>query len=401
MKIVHIITRLIVGGAQENTLITCREQAARGNEVYLITGPSTGPEGVLCEKFTDMPFEVIVVGDMVRPIKPLKDLRAYRRIKNILRDIKPDVVHTHSAKAGIIGRLAGWNIKGTYGPPELENSPLNKDKPLPMVVHTIHGLAFHDYQSPWLKRFYIAIERFTARKCDAIIGVADTMRDKALAAGIGKEGIYTTAYSAIDVELFTAVPPPVQIKDFRRKYGISDQSKVIVCVARLAELKGHEYIIESAKRLTGKHPECMWLFVGNGELTDKIKHQIHLASLAYKIRLTGLLRPEEIPLAIHSSDILVHCSLREGLARVLPQALLCGKPVISFDIDGAKEVVNDNTGRLIAPEDVDALTAACEELLNNPTLCEKLGEYGRDFVKQKFSPNTMTDTIQAVYESYL
>ncbi len=400
MKIVHIITRLIVGGAQENTLITCREQASRGHEVYLITGPSTGPEGALCDKFNDMPFKVIEVANMVRPIKPLTDLRAYIRIKKILREIKPDVVHTHSAKAGIIGRLAGWSIKGSYGPAELENSPINSGSPLPMVVHTIHGLAFHDYQSPWLKRFYIAIEKFTARKCDAIIGVADTMRDKALAAGIGKADMYTTAYSAIDIEQFTTAPAIGQIKDFRRKYGISDQSKVIICVARLAELKGHEYIIESARRLTVKYPECMWLFVGNGELTDKIKHQIHLASLAYKIRLTGLLRPEEIPLAIHSSDILVHCSLREGLARVLPQALLCGKPAISFDIDGAKEVVNENTGRLIAPEDVEGLTEACEELLNSPSLCEILGANGRDLVKQKFSPKAMVDTIQGVYESY-
>jgi len=398
MKIVHIITRLIVGGAQENTLITCREQARRGHKVYLITGPSTGPEGALCERFNDMPFEVIVVNDMIRPIKPLSDLRAYRRIKKILLEIKPDVVHTHSAKAGIIGRIAAWNIKGSYSP---ASADYQVKKPLPMVVHTIHGLAFHEYQSPWLKNFYITIEKYTAAKCDAIIGVADTMRDKALAAGIGRADMYTTAYSAIDIEQFTTAPTFQQIKDFRRKYGISDQSKVIVCVARLAELKGHEYIIESARKLTGRYPECMWLFVGNGELTDKIKHQIHLASLAYKIRLTGLLRPEQIPLAIHSSDILVHCSLREGLARVLPQAMLCGKPVVSFDIDGAKEVVNENTGRLIAPEDVEGLTDACEELLDNPALCERLGENGRELVKEKFSPKAMVDTIQGVYESYL
>lgn len=394
MKIVHIITRLIVGGAQENTLITCREQIKRGNEVYLITGPSEGPEGKLLDKLSGLGYEVIIVKDMVRPIKPLADIKAYLKIKKILSNIKPDVVHTHSAKAGIIGRLAGWKIKGSYHADE-------QKRLLPAVVHTIHGLAFHEYQEKWLHKLYVGIERFTANRCDAIICVADAMRDKSLAAGIGSDQMYTTAYSAIDTELFTEAPPLRDIKDFRRKYGINDQSKVIVCVARLAELKGHEYVIESAKRLSAKYPECMWLFVGNGELTNDIKEHIHMASLGYKIRLTGLLRPEQIPLAIHSSDILVHCSLREGLARVLPQAMLCSKPVVSFDIDGAREVVNENTGRLIAAEDIDALTAACDELLANPQLCSRLGRNGFELVREKFSPKAMVDTIQSVYEKCL
>ena len=394
MKIVHIITRLIVGGAQENTIITCREQAKRGHEVYLLTGPSIGPEGGMFEKVADMDFEVIVIKDMIRAIKPLADLLAYRQIKKALLDIKPDVVHTHSAKAGILGRIAGWEIKG------IAPYPTNPQKPAPMVVHTIHGLAFHEYQSKWLNKLYVGIEKFTAKRCDAIIGVADTMCQKALAAGIGKQEMYSTAYSAIDIASFTKQPAEKEIKDFRRKHGISDQSKVIVCVARLAELKGHEYIIESAKKLTAQFPDCMWLFVGNGALTDKIKHDIHLASLAYKIRLTGLLAPEQIPLAIHSSDILVHCSLREGLARVLPQAMLCGKPAVSFDIDGAKEVVNSETGRLIAPQDVDGLIESCRELLSDEKLCKKLGENGRRQVEQKFSPKAMADAIEKVYDSY-
>jgi glycosyltransferase involved in cell wall biosynthesis len=394
MKIVHIITRLIIGGAQENTLISCREQARRGHKVYLITGSQTGAEGTMFDKAAKMDFEVIVVADMIRSISAAADIRAYRHIKKILLDIKPDVVHTHSAKAGILGRLAGWNIKGIA--PFCENP----DKPAPMVVHTIHGLAFHDYQSRWLNKLYIAIERFAAGKCDAIIGVAETMNRKSLAAGIGSSEMYSTAYSAIDTERFLTPPPPQQIKDFRRKYGISDQSKVIICVARLAELKGHDYIIESARKLAGRFPDCMWLFVGDGALTSQIKDKIHVGGLGYKIRLSGLLNPEQIPTAIHSSDILVHCSLREGLARVLPQAMLCGKPVISFDIDGAAEVVNENTGRLIAPEDVDALTAASTELLSDASLCHRLGENGRELVKEMFSPKAMSDAIEKVYNSY-
>ena len=400
MKIVHIITRLIVGGAQENTLITCREQAEAGHKVYLITGASTGREGAMFNQAGAMGFETIVVKQMFRAIKPFSDIIVFLKLRKLLKEIKPDVVHTHSAKAGILGRLAAWSIKGKYKS-ETGDFPKNgSSKPLPMVVHTIHGLAFHDYQSKLINRFYVAVERFTAKRSDAIITFDDTMRDKALAAKIGTADMFTTAYSAIDTELFLKLPTATDIKNFRRKNGISDQSRVIVCVARLAELKGHEYIIESAKKLSAQFPEAMWLFVGDGDKISEIKSEIYLASLAHKIRFTGLLKPEEIPLAIHSSDILVHCSLREGLARVLPQAMLCGKPVVSFDIDGAKEVVNDSTGRLVAPGDVGAVIEACRELLSDKDLCRRLGDNGREQVRRIFSPDVMTDTIQKVYDGY-
>ena len=120
-------------------------------------------------------------------------------------------------------------------------------------------------------------------------------------------------------------------------------------------------------------------------------------TISGKIKFTGLLSPDKIPLAIQSSDILVHCSLREGLARTLPQAMLCGRPAISFDVDGAKEVVNENTGRLIEPENISQLIESCAELIENESLRTKLGEQGRKSVKTKFAPETMVDIIEKVY----
>ncbi|MBN1818957.1 MAG: glycosyltransferase family 4 protein, partial [Sedimentisphaerales bacterium] len=191
------------------------------------------------------------------------------------------------------------------------------------------------------------------------------------------------------------------IRGFRRKYGIGEQAVVLVCIARLTELKGHEFIIESARRLSPKFQNCIWLFVGDGNLKENIKRQIRLANLQYRFKFTGLLPPDKIPLAIHSSDILVHCSLREGLARVLPQAMLCARPVVSFDIDGAREVVNGRTGRLIKPQDVDNLTVACEELIADAALRARLGQNGRQSVIEKFAPDTMIRTIEKVYQELL
>ncbi len=390
MKIVHIITRLILGGAQENTLITCRLLAEHGHEVTLITGPALGPEGALFEQTEGAPYETIVVDRLRREINALHDVAAYIEIKKLLGQIKPDIVHTHSAKAGILGRFAAHAIRHRA-----------KRRRRPYIVHTIHGLAFHPYQSTMLNRFYIAVEKAAAKRTDRFICVADAMTEKAIAAGIGKPGDFVTAYSAVDEQAFLQQPDVRQIAAFRRKYRIGEQAVVLVTIARLAELKGHDYIIESAKTLAGEHENCVWLFVGDGHLTQEIKSKIHVASLGYKFRFTGLLPPDEIPLAIHASDILVHCSLREGLARVLPQAMLCGKPVVSFDIDGAAEVVNEGTGLLIEPENTAQLTDACRALIEDADLRHTLGESARQSVIEKFAPETMLRVIEDTYNQLI
>jgi glycosyltransferase involved in cell wall biosynthesis len=385
MKIVHIITRLILGGAQENTLITCKLLAERGHDVTLITGPALGPEGQLFDQTKGQRYRTIVVEEMRRAIEPFKDYASYGRLKDLLRELQPDVVHTHSAKAGILGRFAAWSLKGAWA----ENRPA--------VVHTLHGLSFHPYQDQWLNRFYIAVEKATAKRTDYFISVADAMTEQSRDAGIGVDKPYVTAYSAIDEEQFLTPIPEKTRRDFRRRHDIPADAVVLVTVARLFMLKGHEYVIESARELAQRFDNVMWLFVGDGNLADFYQQQIRDMGLMERFRFTGLLPPEQIPLVIQSSDILVHCSLREGLARTLPQAMLCGRPAISFDVDGAREVVNENTGRLVEPKNVHQLIAACAELIADESLREKLGQAGRESVQTKFAPATMVDTIERVY----
>jgi len=389
MKIVHIITRLILGGAQENTLITCKLLARRGHDVTLITGPALGPEGELFNQAKGQGYKVLVVDKLRRAINPLNDVVGYFRIKKLLKQLQPDIVHTHSAKAGILGRFAGCALKGQWG------------ESLPVVVHTIHGLAFHPYQSEFLNKFYITVERSAAKRTDFFISVADAMTAQATAVGIGRPEQFVTAYSAIEEDDFLEPISPGRRNDFRRKHGIGDCAIVLVTIARLFMLKGHEYVIESAKQLSEQFENCVWLFIGNGNLSEHFKEQARQVGLAEKVKFTGLLSPSDIPLAIQSSDILVHCSLREGLARTLPQAMLCGKRAISFDVDGAREVVNQNTGRLIEPKNVEQLVDACAELIADENLRKKLGENGRKSVRERFAPETMVDTIEAVYRKLL
>jgi glycosyltransferase involved in cell wall biosynthesis len=395
MKIVHIITRLILGGAQENTLITCKLLAQRGHDVTLITGPALGPEGELFNQAQNQGYKIVIVDKLRRAINPLDDIPAYYEIKKILKQLQPDIVHTHSAKAGILGRLAAYNLKS-------QNHVLSKAEGSKLkIIHGIHGLSFHPYQSQWLNKLYIAIEKYTAKKTDFFISVADAMTNQALAAGIGKSEQYVTAYSAIEEDAYLKPFPDEQKKLFRQKYSIPEDKVVLVTIARLFMLKGHDYIIESAKTLSKQFDKCVWLFVGDGNLSDTYKQQVKELGLEDRIKFTGLLPTSEIPLVIQSSDILVHCSLREGLARTLPQAMLGGIPAISFDVDGAREVVNENTGRLIEPKNIDQLIKACAELIEDETLRKRLGKQGRQSVKTKFAPETMVDTIEAVYKKLI
>ncbi|MHC4500690.1 MAG: glycosyltransferase [Planctomycetota bacterium] len=385
MKIVHIITRLILGGAQENTLITCKLLAQRGHDVTLITGPAIGPEGELFNQTKSEKYNVIVAPKMIRAICPLYDTLSYHQIKKHLLRLKPDIVHTHSAKAGILGRFAAHALKGKW------------HQNLPTVVHTIHGLAFHPYQSQWLNKFYIAVEKSAAKRTDFFISVADAMTAQAAAGGIGRPEQFITAYSAIEEDDFLQPISEQLRRTFRLKYGIAEDAVVLVTIARLFMLKGHEYIIESARELSKQFGNAVWLFVGDGNLAEHFKTQVRQLGLSEKIKFTGLLPPRQIPIAIASSDILVHCSLREGLARTLPQAMLCAKPAISFDVDGAREVVNENTGRLVEPKNIEQLTKACAELIQDSGLRDRLGRAGREFVKEKFAPEKMVDTIEGLY----
>ncbi len=393
MKIVHIITRLILGGAQENTLITCKLLAQRGHDVTLITGPAIGPEGELFEQTKNQKYKTIVVPKLIRAICPLYDTISYFQIKEHLKRIKPDIVHTHSAKAGILGRFATHSLR--------TKRATSDEQQATKIVHTIHGLAFHPYQNRWLNKFYIAVEKSAAKRTDFFISVADAMTDQATAAGIAQPKQFVTAYSAVEKDDFLEPISQKRKKDFRQKYRIPEDAIVLITIARLFMLKGHKYIIESAKQLLKRFDNAVWLFVGDGNLANRFKKQARRLGLAEKIKFTGLLPPGQIPLAIASSDILVHCSLREGLARALPQAMLCAKPAVSFDIDGAREVINENTGRLVEPKNVEQLTNACAELIENAGLRESLGRAGREFIKEKFAPEKMVDIIESAYKNLL
>ena len=375
MKIVHVITRLILGGAQENTVLTCEGLHRRGHDVTLITGPPLGPEGQLLDRAMAGGYRVIVVDGLRRPIHPMRDHASYRALRRLLSELAPQVVHSHSSKAGILARLAAQRGR------------------VPLIVHTIHGLPFHPYQPRWVNRLYVALERRAARRSDALVSVADAMTAQALAARVGRAEQYITIYSGMEVDAFLRRPAGADA--FRASLDLPEGAVLVTQVSRLAELKGHEYLIAAARRLPGHIHFCL---VGDGALRGWIEARLAQGRLAERFHLTGLLDPADIPAVMHATDILVHCSLREGLARALPQAMLAGKPVVSFDVDGAREVVRTGqTGYCVPAKDVARLAGALGELAGDEALRQRLGSAGREFARQRFAADTMVEQIERLY----
>jgi glycosyltransferase involved in cell wall biosynthesis len=382
MRITHIITRLIIGGAQENTLLSCEGQHDRGHEVTLVTGPPLGPEGSLMERATKYGYRVIVVDDMLRSILPLKDLRTYRQLTRLLEETRPDVVHTHSSKAGIIGRWAAHRAK------------------VPAVVHTIHGLAFTASTSRAVNGVYRMLERHPAPITTRIVCVADAMRDQSLQANIGRPEQYVTVYSGMETRPF--LDPPVVRDVTRRRLGLSDSDVAVGTIARLFHLKGHEDLLALAPELCERHPALKFVFVGDGLLREPIEREIARLGLTDRFILTGLVPPAQVPELSNAMDILVHPSRREGLARAIVQGQLAGCPAIAYDIDGNREgLIDEQTGYIIPPFDRELLGRRLSSLIDDAPRRRAMGEAGRAFALSRFDAKVMVDALDRVYADAL
>ena len=382
MRVAHIITRLIIGGAQENTLFSVDDQHHLfGDEVCLMTGPGLGPEGSLEQRAMARGLDLKLLPELRRRLNPFQDWQSLRAIRRALADYQPEIVHTHSSKAGILGRLAAHQL----GIP---------------AVHTIHGASFHFGQNPLLHHFYRWSERRAARWCDHFISVCNAMTEQYVAAGIAPRDKFTTVYSGMDVDTF--LTPSRTPAEVRASLGIAPTDILFGKVARLFHLKGHEYLIEAAVAVVNKVPNVRFLLVGDGILKEPFQRRIAELGLTDHFRFAGLVPPDAVPNYIHAMDAVVHTSDWEGLARVLPQGLIAGKPVITFAIDGAPEVcLHEETGLLVEHRNIAALSEAMLRLALDESLRRRLGEYGKSRFSQQFRHEFMTARIREVYQRVL
>jgi glycosyltransferase involved in cell wall biosynthesis len=377
MRICHVITRLIVGGAQENTVSTCIGLRKLGHDVELAIGPQTGPEGSLYDQAKTAGVPIIVVDELRRALNPWLDVSACLALRRLFVHKRYDVVHTHSGKAGLTGRVAA------------------KWARVPLIVHTIHGPSFYAYQNPignWAFRW---AEQAAGACTTQFVSVADAMTEQYLAAGIGAPGKYMTIHSGMNIEAFVNAR---RDDSFRESLGILGHDLVVGKIARLFRLKGHKFLFDAAPRIVAAVPHVKFLLVGDGMYRERFERRVTEMGLRSHFVFVGLVPPQEIPRYVAAMDVLVHLSLREGLPRALPQALACGKPVVAFDVDGAREVCLDGqTGFLVRAEDGNALADAVIRLLQDGALAHRMGATGRELVKTRFAEARMVQQLDGLY----
>lgn len=377
MRVTHVITRLIVGGAQENTIASVLGLRAKlGLEVDLISGPTEGTEGSL-QGIVERAGCLTLVPELVRAVRPWTDWLALQKLSALFQERRPDIVHTHSGKAGILGRLAAR----TAG--------------VPIVIHSIHGPSFGPFQGPAANLVFTAAERFAGRVTDHFVVVAEAMTRQYLAAGIGRPEQYTRIFSGFDLASFLNAPRDPGLAS---RLGLQASDFVIGKIARLFELKGHDDVFAIAPELVRRVPNAKFLFVGDGPWRQRFERMARAAGLADRFVFAGLVPPAEVGPHVGLMDCLVHLSRREGLPRALPQALAAGKPVVAYDCDGAGEVCLDGqTGFLIRPDDHGTLIDRLAQLAGKPPLRSRLGDAGRAFVRDRFSVQRLVDEQHALY----
>jgi glycosyltransferase involved in cell wall biosynthesis len=378
MRVIHVITRLIIGGAQENTLASVLGLRQKTEwDVRLISGPTRGPEGSLEDQAAAVPGMLLVLPSLVRPVHPWHDLFAWKQLTRHFRELQPTIVHTHSGKAGILGRLAARRAR------------------VPLVLHTIHGPSFGPYQGPVSNCLYRAAERLAGRVTNHFVTVADAMTQQYLHAGIGRDNQYTRILSGFDLKPYLESRQDYAL---RQRYGLGPEDLVVGKIARLFPLKGHDDLLAIARPLVSLWPSVRFLLVGDGVWRRRIENQVSALGLQRHFVFTGLVTPSEIPPLVGIMDILVHLSRREGLPRALAQALAAGRPVIAYDSDGAGEVCLDGeTGYLVPIGDHNALTDRMIRLLCSVDLRHQMGAAGQRLVRTHFAVEKMVDDLAALY----
>lgn len=373
---------MIVGGAQENTLLSVVGLDAMAEyDVTLISGIDKGREGELLSQARET-AHLIVLPEMGRSINPFSDLGAFWKLYKLIESGRYQIVHTHSSKAGVLGRLAAW-LAGT-----------------PLIVHTLHSLVFHDYQ-PWIvNRAWWLSKKICAPITDFFISVSDVISEKAITAGIAKRDKFRTIYSGMELDWF--LNAKFDAEKVKLEFGIPIGSPVVGKIARLFPLKGHDQLMDAAPEIVRRIPNVRFFLIGDGILLEHLQERAKNYGILDNFVFAGLIDRARIPEMISSMDVVVHTSLREGLARVLPQALAMGKPCVSFDIDGAREVViNDYTGYLVKASDSETLADRVVHLVQNEGLRKQMGDHGRRHVDPNFRTEKMVADISEVYQMLL
>ena len=373
-RIAHVITNAdSFGGAQRNTLLTLTGLVRDGYEAELVCGPG----GRLIEQAKANGITVRVVPNLVRQIDPVNDCRAFFMLSKLFRSREYDIVHTHSTKGGILGRLAARFAQG------------------PVIIHTVHGVPF-EMNGDVKTRIYIGMERFMGKVTDRLVCVGKELCREAEEWRIVPHQKLVTIYSGIDFSSYIAQRRPVAVK---RDLGVEDSSPIVGCIGRLSQQKAQHYLVEAIALLKDSFPNIKLLLVGEGPLRPLLEKQVQSLDLATHIQLLG--QRDDVADLLQVFDIYAMSSRWEGVGRALTEAMHCARPIVATAVNGVTELIVDGeTGLCVPPHDPTALAAAIKRLALDRQLAERMAENAQRKAMDLMDGRQMVLAIEELYRKF-
>lgn len=387
-KIIHIITRLDMGGSAQNTLRSCMGLSGNKYQIVLVHGLShesnmTADERRIVSRDVEIAEQkgvrVLPLAFLIKRIEPVQDFLAFISLLKLMVQEKPDAVHTHSSKAGLLGRWAAWLAR------------------VPVILHTPHGHVFYGHFPDSVSKLFLLIEKFTDGITDCTIALTDGERKDYIKLLVSGDAKLTTIHSGVDVETF--MNPVIDLKEKRKSLNIKPGDRVVGTVGWLLPIKGPVYLLKAMPQVWQKNPDVKLVFVGKGELESELKAVAD--DMGARDRVLFLGWRDDVHEVMSVFDIFVLPSLNEGMGRVIVEAMAAGKPVVASKTGGIPDLVIDGeTGILVEPGDSEGLAEAINHLLKSPDLRQTMGQEGRKRC-HLFSEKLMIEKIDKLYQRLL
>ncbi|NUQ39131.1 MAG: glycosyltransferase family 4 protein [Caldilineales bacterium] len=374
-RVAHIITRFHGAGGAKNTLFTCKGLVAAGYEVDLVVGASAD-----AWRAEGSGVRWVQIPSLRRSIHPLHDARATRDLLHLFRQRQYSIVHTHLAKAGILGRWAARRA-GT-----------------PILIHSLHGATFSPVQPALTHAFYLALEKIAAPWTDRIVPVGEDLRQRYLAAGVGRPEQYEIIHSGMDLAAFLAAgqAKAAHRARIRSAFGLDENHFLAGYVAALEWRKGHHFLIEMLRDVAPHHPHLRLLFAGEGFDRARIEALTQAAGVSDRVIFSGY--RTDIAEVMAACDVKLFASEREGLPQVLVQAAAVGLPVLAFAAEGVAELVHEGcNGHIYRHGDIAALARGLEALIAHPARRQQMAAYGPGLVDERWTIQTMQNKTLSLY----
>jgi glycosyltransferase involved in cell wall biosynthesis len=376
-KVIHVITKLELGGAQKVTLMTLERLPRDTYDVALVSGP----EGLLVDWANRIQgLSRVWIPSLIREVRPVEDLRTFYELWKLFRRERPHVVHTHSSKAGILGRWAA-KLAG-----------------VPVIFHTAHGFGFNDFQRPAVRAFYTWLERTTAKITTKLVVVSYANAEKGEKSGVFGRGDWILCRDAISVEQFM-VPGPRRTR--LREWGIPEDKVVVGMVACFKPQKSPVDFVDVAARVLRERKDVYFVMAGDGELRPDVEARIRERGIGEHIKLLGWQNEDAMPEIYRNLDIVALTSLWEGLPCVFSEAMACELPIVATNVDGAREAIIDgNNGFLHEPHDIEGMATSVLKLTADPELRRRMGRHGKSRVME-FDISTSVSNLEKAYKESL